>query len=83
MNGMTGHIFVGRALKARRVMRALTLEQLANKCAISVSYLSLIERGERTPNISVFITICMWLEVEPSKVMALAEEIENIGEFHK
>ncbi len=48
-------IFEG--IKLARTEQGLTQRELALKAGISVSYLSLIERGKRNPNISTLIKI--------------------------
>lgn len=44
-------------IKLARTEQGLTQGELAFKAGISVSYLSLIERGKRNPNISTLIKI--------------------------
>lgn len=43
---------VGMRLRCLRLARSLTQEQLAESADISVSFLSMIERGERTPHLT-------------------------------
>ena len=43
-----GH--VGRAIRAMRRGQGLTLRQLAESAGCSYAYLSLVERGQRTPS---------------------------------
>jgi transcriptional regulator with XRE-family HTH domain len=42
---------IGERIRTLRLSRNLTQEQLAESADISVSFLSMIERGERTPHL--------------------------------
>lgn len=57
---------VGRRIRALRVGRQgnrVTQEQLAERAEISVSFLSMIERGERSPHLETLEKIALALEV--------------------
>jgi transcriptional regulator with XRE-family HTH domain len=40
---------VAARIKALRAKRKLTQQELADACELSVSYISMLERGERSP----------------------------------
>ena len=50
-------IGIGKAIKSARVMRGLNQTDAAELAGISVSYLSLVERGKRDPTITTLIHI--------------------------
>jgi transcriptional regulator with XRE-family HTH domain len=57
---------VGRRIRALRMGRQgnrITQEQLAERAEISVSFLSMIERGERSPHLETLEKIAAALEV--------------------
>jgi transcriptional regulator with XRE-family HTH domain len=52
-------------LKAERVRRKLSQEALAHKAGLSVSYISMLERGQRTPPLETLETLAKALSVNP------------------
>ncbi len=52
-------------LQALRQKRNLTQQALADKAGISVAYVSLLERGERTPPLQTIETLASALGVRP------------------
>jgi transcriptional regulator with XRE-family HTH domain len=52
----------------------MTQEDLAEKADISVSFLSMIERGERAPHIETLASIAGALEVELAELFLAARE---------
>ena len=72
---------LGNAIKLCRVRRKLNQTELASLSGISVSYLSLLERGKRDPNFSTIQNIAEALRIPVSILIFLAaegNEIENI-----
>lgn len=69
---------VGARIREFRKTRHLTQETLANKAGISVSFLSMIERGERAPHIE---TIGHLAEALGLAVPVLFDEGKKI-QFH-
>lgn len=55
---------IGETIIFLRKQRGFTQEQLALECAISVSYLRLIEHGDANPTINELWRIAEVLEVE-------------------
>ncbi len=52
-------------LQALRQKRNLTQQALADRAGISVAYVSLLERGERTPPLETIETLASALRVRP------------------
>ena len=72
---------IGQAIKLCRSQRGLSLAQLAKRANISVSYLSLLERDLRDPNLSTAQDIASALQVPLSILIFLAgkDEISDIS----
>lgn len=64
---------VGQKIKKYRKIRGLTLNELAKRCGLSVSYLSLLERDMNNPTLSSIQSICAALN------MSLAELFSDTG----
>ena len=56
-------IDVGSAIKRRRGQLNLNQAQLAKECGLTSSYISLIERGLRTPGLEVLNKIALVLNI--------------------
>jgi len=56
---------VAENLHALRLRQSLSQEALAKKCGISVSYVSMLERGERTPPLETLEALAKGLAVSP------------------
>ncbi len=54
---------LGRRVRSLREGLRLTQEEFAKRCGISVSFASLLERGERSPSYDTLLTIARALEV--------------------
>lgn len=48
---------LGKEIKKKRRLAALTQEQLAEKTDLSVTYIGMLERGERIPGLETLIKI--------------------------
>lgn len=57
---------VGRNIRRIREQRALSQEQLAEKCQLHRTYVSGIERGTRNPSLQNLLKIARALDVHPS-----------------
>ncbi len=55
---------IGSLLKARRLARGLTLQELAERSELSAAFLSQAERGKATPSIVSLINIAKALEID-------------------
>jgi transcriptional regulator with XRE-family HTH domain len=56
---------VAENLHALRLRHKLSQRALAKKCGISVSYVSMLERGERTPPLETLGVLAKALAVSP------------------
>lgn len=75
---------LGRRIRDLRTQRAekWTQEDLAERAQISVSFLSMIERGERMPHVETLASIAQALDVTLSELFAGADrEVEGDGEL--
>ena len=73
---------IGRAIKLCRTQRGLSQAELAAKSSISVSYISLLEKSKRDPNLSTLGKIARGLAVPLSILSFLAadaDEIDSLG----
>lgn len=64
---------IGAKLRILRRRNGLTQKELADKVAISVSYLSLIECDKRQISFSTFIKLCDGLEILPVMVAMMLD----------
>ncbi len=69
---------IGNAIKLCRTQKGYTQSQLSEKASISVSYLSLLEKGKRDPNLSTLQDISTALNVPTSILMFLASDKEDL-----
>lgn len=67
---------IGKAIRLCRNQKDMSLEALSSKAGISVSYLSLLERGKRDPNISILERISSGLNIPVSILVFLAAKDE-------
>lgn len=63
---------LGKAIKLCRVQKQLSQAELATMAGISVSYLSLLEKNKRDPNISTVEKLASALEIPLSILVYLA-----------
>jgi DNA-binding XRE family transcriptional regulator len=68
---------VGAALAAQRECVDLTQQTVARRASISIGYLRAIEKGARQPTISVFLSICEAIGIDPRKLFNCA--LERMG----
>lgn len=59
---------LGRRVRSLREGRNLTQEEFARTCGISVSFASLLERGERSPSFETLLAIARALEVHVAEL---------------
>ncbi|MFP2930931.1 helix-turn-helix domain-containing protein, partial [Pyxidicoccus sp. 3LG] len=61
---VSGHLQgLARRIRALRERRGLTQEDFAVRCGISVSFASLLERGERSPSYETLLQVASALEL--------------------
>ncbi|WP_242344889.1 helix-turn-helix domain-containing protein [Anaeromyxobacter terrae] len=56
-------------LKSERLRRKLSQESLAAKARLSVSYISMLERGQRTPPLETLESLAKALAVSPTSLL--------------
>ena len=64
----------GSALRETRRARGLTQEELGRVGGFDRTYTSLLERGLRTPSLSVLFRLAEALGVKPCRLMTLTED---------
>jgi transcriptional regulator with XRE-family HTH domain len=57
-------------LKSERLRRKLSQETLAKKAGLSVSYISMLERGQRTPPLDTLESLSKALGVGPASLIS-------------
>lgn len=67
---------VGRRVRQLRMLAGMTQERLAERAEISVSFLSMIERGERSPHLETLEKLAFGLEV-PVDALFRADSVEG------
>ncbi len=64
---------LGRRIRALRERRGLTQEDFAARCGISVSFASLLERGERSPSHETLVQVAAALGLPLWELLRLEE----------
>jgi transcriptional regulator with XRE-family HTH domain len=62
-------VLFGAAVRRAREQRGIPQGVIADAAGISLTYLSLVERGENTPTLSVVFRLCDALDVSPSELL--------------
>jgi transcriptional regulator with XRE-family HTH domain len=70
---------IGRRIKASRINKKFTLEQLANQTGFTKGYLSRIEKSEKSPPLSTLGTISRALGITISFLVGEEEQRASIG----
>lgn len=68
----------GNILRDKRKKKKLTLTELAQKTGLSVSYLSLLERGINSPTVESLNKVCTALDLTLSDLIAKASKPKKI-----
>jgi transcriptional regulator with XRE-family HTH domain len=63
---------VSQNLKTTRLRKKLSQEALAEKAGLSVSYISMLERGQRSPPLDTLESLAGALGVPPTQLLARA-----------
>lgn len=66
-------VALGQAIRAARLERGVSQEELAERAAIDRSYLSSIERGAQNPGIVAMLKVAAALEMTAAELFAQAE----------
>ena len=70
---MTPEQAFGKAVQALRQERGLSQERLAQDSGLHRTYISLLERGQRSPKLSTVFRLATVLALEPSELVARAQ----------
>lgn len=63
---------LARRIRSLRESRGLTQEEFASRCGISVSFASLLERGERSPSYETLVEVSGALEISMAELFSEA-----------
>jgi transcriptional regulator with XRE-family HTH domain len=72
-----------RLLRTTRVSPRMTQEALALKADISVSFLSMIERGERAPHLETLARLAVALQVPITELFSFDSDPERIDALYR
>lgn len=64
---------IGKTVKAIRMKKGISQEDLAFSCDVDRSYISLIEVGKNEPSVSKIFEICEGLKIKPSDLIRMVE----------
>lgn len=65
---------IGQQIKIYRKKKGYTLDDLSDRCGLSTSYLSLLERGKNNPTLLSIQSICTALDISMSDLFADMEK---------
>lgn len=60
---------IGKNIRKYRLAKRLLQEELAEKTGLSVNYIGMVERGEKTPSLKTLVAILNALEVSADMVL--------------
>ena len=83
MSATLGITSVGQAIQLARTKRQLTQAALANRAGISVSYLSMLERGRRDPPLSTLKQVAQALVMPLEILFFLGAEDGELGQLNR
>lgn len=63
------NISIRKVLLARRKELEYSQEYLAEICGLHRNYIGNIERGEYSPTLDVFVSVCSALDLKPSSLL--------------
>lgn len=70
---------LGERLKARRVLKGLTLQELSDASGVHNSYIGRIERGERRPSASVLLQLAKPLGFAEAELLKMGGYLSPDG----
>lgn len=76
------YISIGKKIREERMLRNLTLEQLAEVLELSPSYMGLIERGQRGISIDTLYKVCMTFKISSDYLIGIENDTAQSGEYH-
>lgn len=75
-------VMLARRVRALRESLRLTQEEFATRCGISVSFASLLERGERSPSYETLVDVAKALEVPIAELFRGGSSVETEDPSH-
>lgn len=66
-------------LRNNRRSCGISQEELAHRCDLDRTYISLLERGKRMPTINVVFKLCEALSIKPSEFILQVEALLEIS----
>lgn len=72
---------IGKAIAMCRTKRGLTQTKLAKAAGISVSYISHLERGRRSPSLCILEKLCFALKLPLSILVFLGADSNELSEI--
>ena len=67
----------GRAVRRRREALGLTLEELAERAALSPNYIGTVENGRRDPSLSTILALAKGLRVPPGELLGPVKDLSS------
>jgi len=68
---------IGGVLRAKRESLGLSQEEVADRAAVDRTYVSILERGLKSPTLETFERICWALHTLPERVIEIARRKSN------
>lgn len=65
----------GREVRRRRKALGLTLEQLAEKSALTPNYIGTVENGRRDPSLSTVLALAKGLSIPPAELLGGVDKL--------
>ncbi len=76
--------FVGQAVRKRRLEMSISQQQLAEKCGLDRSYITLIEQGKKNPTLNIIEKLGDHLSLSSAHFLAdVANEMQIAGATKK
>lgn len=70
----------GIILKQKRNKMKISQEELAYRCKLDRTFISMLERGKRRPTLNTFFTICLELNEKPHLITLEIEELLDLNQ---
>jgi transcriptional regulator with XRE-family HTH domain len=68
---------LGNVLRAKRESLGISQENLAERAGLDRSYVSILERGLKSPTLETLEKICIALETLPERVLEEARKVKR------
>jgi transcriptional regulator with XRE-family HTH domain len=68
---------IGNVLRAKREKLGISQEDLAERAGVDRSYVSILERGLKSPTLETLERICVALGTLPEQVLAEARKVKR------